>query len=56
MVEESQVILYQYGIFVEQMMRMERYYYGLINRDIPVRNCIRKQLSRLIFRLFAMFT
>lgn len=29
MVEEAQVPLHQYGIFTEQMMRMERYYLGL---------------------------
>ncbi len=34
MVEEAQVPLYQYGIFAEQMMRMERYYQGLKIGDV----------------------
>lgn len=56
MVEESQVILHQYGIFNEQMMRMERYYHGLVHRDIPSRNCIRKRISRFLFRLVIALT
>jgi glycosyltransferase involved in cell wall biosynthesis len=34
MVEEAQVPLHQYGIFTEQMMRMERYYQGLKFGDV----------------------
>jgi phosphatidylinositol alpha-1,6-mannosyltransferase len=50
MVEESQVALHQYGIFNEQMMRMERYYNGLLNHDIPRRHPIRKAISRLLLK------
>lgn len=56
MVEESQVILHHYGIFNEQMMRMERYYHGLVNRKISSRNCIRKRISRFLFRLITTLT
>jgi glycosyltransferase involved in cell wall biosynthesis len=51
MVEESQVILHQYGIFNEQMMRMERYYNGLLSQDIPRRHPVRKALSRALLKL-----
>jgi glycosyltransferase involved in cell wall biosynthesis len=56
MVEESQVILHQYGIFSEQMMRMERYYHGLVNHQIPVSRSFRKKLSRLLFQLMVSFS
>ncbi len=56
MVEESQVILHQYGIFNEQMMRMERYYYGLINHDISAGHAVRKRISRFLFRLLVSLT
>lgn len=56
MVEESQVILHQYGIFNEQMMRMERYYHGLVNRDIHSKNCVRKRISRFLFRVMVALT
>jgi glycosyltransferase involved in cell wall biosynthesis len=56
LVEESQVILNQYGIFNEQMMRMERYYQGLISRKLSVPNCIRKRLNRLLLHLIVNFT
>jgi len=56
MVEESQVILHQYGIFNEQMMRMERYYYGLINHDISAGHVVRKRISRFLFRLLVSLT
>ncbi|HEY9744994.1 MAG TPA: glycosyltransferase family 4 protein [Oculatellaceae cyanobacterium] len=50
MVEESQVILHQYGIFDEQMMRMERYYNGLLSQDIPRRHPVRKALNRFLLK------
>lgn len=56
MVEEAQVILHQYGIFSEQMMRMERYYHGLTSRKLSVPNCIRKKLNRLLFQLVINLT
>jgi hypothetical protein len=56
MVEESQVILHQYGIFNEQMMRMERYYQGLINHDIAVPHCLRKKTSRMLLKFMAAIT
>ncbi|WP_373533188.1 glycosyltransferase family 4 protein [Vampirovibrio sp.] len=56
LVEESQVILHQYGIFSEQMMRMERYYQGLISRKLSVPNCIRKKLNRWLFQLIVNIT
>ncbi|MCE3236256.1 MAG: hypothetical protein K0Q50_2447, partial [Vampirovibrio sp.] len=56
MVEESQVILHQYGIFNEQMMRMERYYQGLISHDISTGHTIRKAISRFLFKLMVAFT
>lgn len=56
MVEESQVILHQYGIFNEQMMRMERYYQGLITHDIAGPHCLRKKTSRLMLKLMAAVT
>ncbi len=56
MVEESQVILQQYGIFNDQMMRMERYYQGLVQREIAERDCLRKKLNRLLFRLVVALT
>jgi glycosyltransferase involved in cell wall biosynthesis len=56
MVEESQIILHQYGIFSDQMMRMERYYHGLISQDIPQRRSLRKVISRGLFRLLIALT
>ncbi len=56
MVEESQVILHQYGIFDEQMMRMARYYQGLLNGEIPRRHSLRKQFSRMFFKLLIAIT
>lgn len=56
MVEESQVILHQYGIFNEQMMRMERYYQGLIHHEIPMHRNIRKKISRGLFKLMIAVT
>lgn len=56
MVEESQLILHQYGIFDEQMMRMERYYHGLVTRQIPVPHGFRKAASRLLFQGLVHFT
>jgi glycosyltransferase involved in cell wall biosynthesis len=56
LVEESQVILHQYGIFNEQMMRMERYYQGLISRKLSVPNCIRKRLNRWLLQLVVNVT
>lgn len=56
MVEESQVILHQYGIFNEQMMRMERYYQGLLNHDIPITHSLRKTVSRICFKLLIGLT
>jgi glycosyltransferase involved in cell wall biosynthesis len=56
MVEESQLILHQYGIFNEQMMRMERYYHGLVTRQIPVSKGLRKAASRLLFQGLVHFT
>lgn len=56
MVEESQVILHQYGIFDEQMMRMERYYQGLVSREIPIRNCLRKKISRALLHALILLT
>lgn len=56
MVEESQVILHQYGIFNEQMMRMERYYHGLVSSQIPCSHNIRKKISRALFRLMIGLT
>lgn len=50
MVEESQLILHQYGIFTEQMARMERYYHGLVSGQIPQGKGFRKKLSRLLFK------
>lgn len=56
MVEESQVILHQYGIFNEQMMRMERYYQGLITYNLSAGHTFRKALSRFLFKLMVAFT
>lgn len=56
MVEESQVVLHQYGIFGEQMMRMERYYQGMLNRNLRPRQGFRKRLSGVLFRLLATLT
>lgn len=56
MVEESQIILHQYGLFTEQMIRMERYYQGLSTQAIPVSHCFRKRISRLLFRLVVALT
>lgn len=56
MVEESQVILHQYGIFDEQMMRLERYYHGLISHEIPMHHTLRKRISRFFFRLLIALT
>jgi hypothetical protein len=38
------------------MMRMERYYQGLINNDISVPQCLRKKASRLMFKLVVAVT
>jgi glycosyltransferase involved in cell wall biosynthesis len=56
LVEESQVILHQYGIFNEQMMRMERYYQGLISRKLSVPNCLRKRLNRWLLQFMVNIT
>jgi glycosyltransferase involved in cell wall biosynthesis len=56
MVEESQVILHQYGIFNEQMMRMERYYQGLIHHDIAHPSGLRKAASHWLLQLLTAMT
>ncbi|WP_303674726.1 glycosyltransferase [Vampirovibrio chlorellavorus] len=56
LVEESQVILHQYGIFQEQMMRMERYYYGLVNGELQRPGYFRKLLSRWMFQWVVQLT
>lgn len=56
LVEESQVILHQYGIFQEQMMRMERYYYGLVHHKLQSTSQWQKQLNRLLFQGVIQFT
>ena len=56
MVEESQVILHQYGIFYEQMLRMERYYLGLKDHTIPIHHSIRRTVTRLFLKLVVAFT
>jgi len=56
MVEEAQVPLHQYGIFNEQMMRMERYYQGLKNGDIGAPPLLRRLANGLLMRLLVAFT
>lgn len=56
MVEESQVVLHQYGIFNEQMQRMERYYRGLKERQIPIHHSIRRTLTRWFLKLMVTIT
>ncbi len=51
MVDESQVILHQYGIFSEQMMRMERYYHGLSTGRIESGHSLRKSINHWLLQL-----
>ncbi len=56
MVEESQVVLHQYGIFSEQMLRLERYYRGLKDQQIPIHHSIRRTVTRLFLKLMVALT
>ncbi len=49
-VEESQVILQEYGVFKQQMMRMDRYYYGLAQDLLSSKPSIPRFMGRLIYR------
>jgi len=56
MVEEAQVPLHQYGIFHEQMMRVERYYQGLKSGQISPPPFISRMLNLLCMQLLVDFT
>ena len=56
MVEEAQVPLHQYGIFNEQMMRVERYYQGLKNGDISKPSFCKRLLNSLLMNLLVIFS
>lgn len=56
MVDESQVVLQQYGLFDQQMYRMERYYYSLANRSVSSRTRLAKLFDRLWFKLWTNLT
>ena len=56
MVEEAQVPLHQYGIFSEQMMRVERYYQGLKNGDISKPPLGKRLLNSLLMNLLVTFS
>jgi glycosyltransferase involved in cell wall biosynthesis len=56
MVEEAQVPLHQYGIFTEQMMRMERYYQGLKNGDVSPPSLWQRWCNALLMNLLVAFT
>jgi glycosyltransferase involved in cell wall biosynthesis len=56
MVEEAQVPLYQYGIFNEQMMRMERYYQGLKAGQIAPPPNWRRLLDGITMGLLTLVT
>jgi L-malate glycosyltransferase len=48
LVDESQVILYQYGVFTEQMRRMDHYYNGLGTGSLSLQNRFFNQLLKRI--------
>jgi glycosyltransferase involved in cell wall biosynthesis len=56
MVDESQLILQQYGVFEQQMQRMERYYFALKNKRIQAPNDWNKVMGGACFKLLAAFT
>jgi glycosyltransferase involved in cell wall biosynthesis len=56
MVEESQLILQQYGLFDTQMARMERYYQGLAQNQLETTQSLGKSLSAFFFKCVIQFT
>lgn len=56
LVEESQVILQQYGIFEQQMHRMERFYQALADNNAKSHKPLFNIFDRLLFRFLVQFT
>ena len=56
LVDESQLTLQEYGIFDQQLWRMERYYQGLKFRQIRSRSGLGRMLDRLLFRFLVRTT
>ena len=54
--DESQLTLQEYGIFDQQLWRMERYYQGLKFRQIKARSGFSRMLDGLLFRLLVNLT
>lgn len=55
MVEESQLILHEYGIFDQQMHRMERYYHALKNKRMEKPKGFRNYWESFCFQLVTHF-
>jgi len=51
MIEESQLILQQYGLFDQQMRRMERYYHALKNRRMLTQPQLPRLMNLVLFNL-----
>ncbi len=56
MIEESQLVLQQYGIFEQQMLRMERYYQRLAHEQPRWTNTMRMKFDRLIYKALINLT
>ena len=56
MVDESQVVLQQYGVFDQQMYRMERYYYSLAGQRTSSRTRLARSFDRLFLWLMVQLT